>query len=212
MWKQKLPFAFIALLFGLFLVTCDGGGDVGDNSTTPNVYYDTLNYGGIAYKTVKIGNRTWMAENLNYKIDSSWCYDNDESKCYRYGRWYTWNAAKNACPSGWHLPYRQEWADLAIAAGGTGEYGNEGSAGTKLKTKNEWAENSGTDDFGFSALPGGFSNNGENVSLYLFGFWWTATEYDSKKAYARKMGAQDKYVAENDMEKDYGLSVRCVQD
>ncbi len=80
---------------------------------------------GNVYRTVKIGNQVWMAQNLNYEVNDSWCYGNDEANGKKYGRLYTWDAAKVACPVGWHLPSRQEWNDLMVAAGGERGGGKE---------------------------------------------------------------------------------------
>jgi hypothetical protein len=72
---------------------------------------------GQTYKTVTIDGKTWMAQNLNYKAEGSWCYNDDESNGNIYGRLYDWDTAKTACPVGWHLPTRQEWDDLVAYVG-----------------------------------------------------------------------------------------------
>jgi uncharacterized protein (TIGR02145 family) len=171
---------------------------------------------GKKYRTAVIGGNRWMAENLNYRSQAgkSWCYDNNNSNCDKYGRLYDWNTAWLVCPPGWHLPTRNEWVNLAKFAGGTGAYGTSGKAGKKLKSTSGWnGGGSGTDEFGFSALPGGirdcygdkFSGIGED------GNWWTATEYGRDRAYYRYIYSKKDYVSEYDAYKEYGYFVRCIQ-
>ena len=87
---------------------------------------------GQAYRTVKIGNLVWMAENLGYKMGTSCCHGNDVSNCQIYGRLYAWEDAMQACPWGWRLPDTEEWVDLIEAAGGSAV------AGKQLKSKEGW--------------------------------------------------------------------------
>lgn len=76
---------------------------------------------GKTYKTVKIGNQIWMAENLNYDVGSgSYCYDNDLANCSKNGRLYTLEAARKAVPRGWHLPSKNEFDQLLSYLGGSG--------------------------------------------------------------------------------------------
>jgi uncharacterized protein (TIGR02145 family) len=175
---------------------------------------------GKKYNVVKIGNKRWMAQNLNYKTGYSWCYENDDSKCQQYGRLYDWNTAKSACPSGWHLPSRVEWGELAKAAGGTGDYGASGSAAKALKSTGGWKASqgksgNGTGDFGFSALPGGmtFSGNGNRFSSAgEIGQWWTVTENGKDYAYERSMVDIGNSMGEDSQLKGFAFSVRCVGD
>jgi uncharacterized protein (TIGR02145 family) len=120
------------------------------------------------YRTVRIGNLTWMAENLNYKIGDSCCYANNEANGGKYGRLYTWDDAMAACPAGWRISTDADWDDLVSAAGGSGV------AGERLKSR-EWG---GTDDFGFAALPGGNGYEWCNYFRYagFSGYWWSDTE------------------------------------
>jgi uncharacterized protein (TIGR02145 family)/uncharacterized repeat protein (TIGR02543 family) len=182
-----------------------------DTSTT-GTFNDTRN--NKRYKTVKIYDQTWMAENLNYQSSTgnSWCYGNNTDSCKKYGRLYDWETAKTVCPTGWHLPSRFEWGNLATSAGVGWDYG--GTAGKKLKSTSGWNSNgNGSDDFGFSALPGGgrgsdggFTDGGND------GYWWTASEYSSGSAYCRFMLYYSNSVGEYDYDKLNGFSVRCVKD
>jgi len=163
---------------------------------------------GKRYYTRVIGGKRWMAENLNYQTASgSWCYGSDNSNCGKYGRLYDWKTAKTVCPAGFHLPSRQEWNDLEANAGGN-------TAGKKLKTRSGWSNNgNGTDEYGFSALPGGYRfSGGSFYNAGNNGYWWTATEGNSGSAYRRDMNYYDDYVYENYYVKSYGYSVRCVED
>ncbi len=181
------------------------------------------------YKTVKIGSQTWMAENLNDNIDGSVCYNNDNSNCDKYGRLYDWAAAMNLssscnsaycrskigakhrgiCPAGFHIPTDAEWSALYQYTDGTN------GRGVKLKTASDWTYYSGlpsgTDNFGFAALPGGFGNpNGNFYSAGFRSFWWSSSESSNTYAYGwgihfHEKSYRDKYVKSN------LFSVRCIK-
>lgn len=123
---------------------------------------------GKAYKTVKFSNvgQTWMAENLNYKIDGSRCLLDKKANSKKYGRLYTWNAAMKACPTGWRMPSLRDWLTLFIGEAGwdglnEGPKGEILEIGEKLKSKSGWQRN-GTDVLKFSVLPGGIANIKKN--------------------------------------------------
>ncbi len=157
------------------------------------------------YKTVKIGEQTWMAENLNHDAKGSKCYGNKPANCKKYGKLYDWETAMEACPSGWHLPSVNEWKALDDFVGG------EDVAWGKLKAKSGWNEDgNGTDEFGFSALPGG-GGGGRGGGIGRIGFWWSANERNSLNAYARfidNFDSEDSFWDE--YEKSTLFSVRCV--
>jgi uncharacterized protein (TIGR02145 family) len=180
---------------------------------------------GKKYVYVEIGTQTWMAENLNYNASGSKCYDNSEANCTTYGRLYNWATAmalpsncnsnscssqinakhKGICPTGWHIPSDDEWITLTIYVGI--------NLGTKLKAKSGWNVNNGTDNYGFSALPGGYGNSsGSFYGVGYSGGWWSSTENNASDAYGRGM-----YYLHADADRDYYgkaflYSVRCVQD
>ena len=136
---------------------------------------------GQVYKTVKIGDQWWMAENLNYAytvpiknleypLDSaSFCYNNDPDYCFKYGRLYVWKAAmdcennnncknynddlksRGICPEKWHIPSVNEWKTLIDIAN---------NFAIDLKSTKEWLDDgNGSNVFGFNVLPAGFIDN-----------------------------------------------------
>lgn len=167
---------------------------------------------GQTYRTVTIGFQTWMAENLNYKTANSYCYDNNANNCIKYGRLYTWNAAKTACPSGWHLPTQAEMNTLIATVGGA----NDASS---LKSTSGWddynGENgNGTDEFSFSALPAGVRDtSGKFRTAGWQVYFWSSTEYESDKAFCMNLYY---YNGDGVMLGPYykvtGYSVRCIKD
>jgi uncharacterized protein (TIGR02145 family) len=197
---------------------------------------------GKTYKAVKIGKQTWMAENLNYETENSWCYNDSSKYCDKYGRLYTWAAAidsialandrtnpqncgngktclfskklQGSCPSGWHLPSRAEWLTLFVAVGG------KSVAGQKLMSTSGWEQGIGTDDYGFSALPAGSTRFDDLGSFAKF--WSTTmdsnytrgdTIFDvSSNAYAMNLYYGTEYADVKSHGKNIGVSIRCVMD
>ena len=179
-------------------------------------------------QSVKIGTLTWTRQNINIETPDSWCYDNDPSNCKKYGRLYTWEAAKKVCAGmggRWRLPADKEWDNLMKAAGA----GDEDVAGKKLKSKSGWdrcedrKENgeydeeycvesgNGTDDYGFSGLPGGSRDDvGSFNAIGTSGNWWSATENGADRAYFRSMRYSSGLVNKANYYKSVGNSVRCV--
>jgi uncharacterized protein (TIGR02145 family) len=83
------------------------------------VPYDTLrdSRDGRSYEAVHVGSQIWMARNLAYPMDGSWCYDRDTVLCRELGRLYTRTQAEHACPAGWRLPTGADWDTLFKAVG-----------------------------------------------------------------------------------------------
>jgi len=170
------------------------------------------------YNKVTIGTQTWMAENLNYEHDSSWCFSNDTAECSTYGRLYKWEQADTICPSGWHLPTDSEWKILEEYVGMSSSYSDltgyrtSGDVGYYLKSASSWPTGGyGTDGYYFSVLPAGFRKPGGNfTSLGHNALFWTATDNESR-AYGRLLFYQ-KGIERSLFTKQYGASVRCVKD
>jgi len=193
----------------------------------------TLNGG-----TVTIGEQVWMKENLNCNVNGSKCQINQESNCDTYGRLYNWATAMNLpascnssycssqinakhqgiCPSGWHIPNDADWNVLMkFVNPSCSDYSDCAGAGTKLKSSNLWISYSGdpkgTDEYGFSALPGGYGDSvGSFGDVGIDGLWWSATESNANYAFYRGMYYNYEYVDRYDYYKNNLFSVRCLQD
>jgi uncharacterized protein (TIGR02145 family)/uncharacterized repeat protein (TIGR02543 family) len=184
---------------------------------------------GKEYRRITIGTQVWMGENLGYDVpgvETDVCYNNSADSCAKYGRLYNWNTAlggtkssstnpsgiQGVCPEEWHIPSDAEWTALVTYVGGLS------TAGTKLKSSQYWISYSGvpagTDEYEFSALPGGGGYSGGSFKYVNdLGHWWSATESSTTgKAWLRRMNYNSEKVDRFDDSKTYPLSVRCVQD
>lgn len=180
---------------------------------------------GQTYETVKIGTQMWMAQNLNYETANSYCYRDSAKYCSKYGRYYTWAAAKKACPSGWHLPTEADFKTLIGAVGGSSD-AEGGIASYVLKSTNGWNDagidfsGNGTDDYSFAAFPAGirYYSNGD-YGVGSSAEFWSSTEDDRDSDCAVHL-----YLGYTDVDnyasgeilygiyKENGLSVRCIKD
>jgi len=160
------------------------------------------------YKTVIIGGQRWMAENLNYVVgnnNQSRCNGDNNTNCVDYGRLYTWTTASNSdvCPTGWHLPTKGEWETLINSTT------ERGVAGKELKATEKWVSGgNGTDDYGFSALPGGRNLGPNGGEVGTSGYWWL----DGSTAFFYEMNTGDEIKGPTSVgNPDIFASVRCVE-
>ncbi len=181
---------------------------------------------------VKIGNQTWTVKNLDVDTfrngdpipearaeeewessgqngEPAWCYyDNDPANGEKYGKLYNWHAVNDSrglAPLGFHIPTNEDWEELVAFLGG------KEKVGKKLKATYYWSEKEkGTDEVGFSALPGGYRIRvGSFANLGIRASWWTSSERDQKNAWMRYEEGIWVWAADP---KATGLSVRCIKD
>ncbi|MCO6491630.1 MAG: WG repeat-containing protein [Phaeodactylibacter sp.] len=157
------------------------------------------------YRTLSLNGLTWMADNLNYageKQSLGVCYDNDEKNCARYGRLYTWQEARLACPGGWRLPTYDEWRSLIAS------FDQPKKAGSP--TYEALLEGGET---GFAAKRGGYRyTDGSFEYLGLRGYYWTATDYGPDNAWGYVFDATKEEVERVNGTKSWGFSCRCVKE
>ena len=191
------------------------------------------------FKTVKIGDQVWSADNLNtdrfangdlipemksnFEWESSgknqqpaWCYyNNDPDNGQVYGKLYNWFAVadpRGLCPTGWHVPNDEEWTTLEDFLGGSdyaGEYMKEAGTSHWFASQNIGASNSS----GFSGLPGGFRGKDESFdNIGINGYWWCSTQSSTLTAYNRNLFYYSSTVYRYYPNKVLGFSVRCLKD
>jgi len=153
--------------------------------------------------------KQWMMQNLNVKTNQSYCYDDAEKNCLRYGRLYTWASAQQVCPSlgnGWRLPTDNEWRQLAKHYGGI-------SADSDDKGKSAYAALVSQGTSGFRAvLGGGRSSDSHYARIEAHGFYWTASEIDKAHGWYYNFGKGGQALHRQDGgEKESAFSVRCVR-
>lgn len=162
---------------------------------------------GNVYNTIIIGNKTWMTQNLNYITKDSWCYENKDENCDKYGRMYNWETVMNnseksgtqgICPQGWHVPTYSDWEELAAEYKKTKDLLEGEISGFEMK-------------FGGCRFP-----NGKFEFLNLAATYWTSDidKEDDKYvitfyAYKDKV---NKPLTSYSTNKTYGQYLRCVRD
>jgi uncharacterized protein (TIGR02145 family) len=169
------------------------------DSRNNNLFVDPRN--GKNYRTIKIANQIWMAENLAYKPDSGkyWAYDNDISSVTKSGYLYNWKTAKQVCPSGWHLPSKDEFTILL------NQYGGEGTSAYKQLIPKG--------NSGFMMLESGLRYGSNFVPVIDGTVFWTSTLFKKHKCWAVVMDRSNQNIyLYSSFNSNFGLQVRCIKD
>ncbi len=160
---------------------------------------------GKIYKTVQIGKQVWMAQNLAFTdtLIEAVCYGNSSAVCDKYGALYTWYAAVESCPKGWHLPSQIEFDSLIGKV-----------AGDKKTAYNVLILGGGS---GFDGLLGGYVSDlglrGYHfIGLEKFGFYWTSSAKQSSADASCFQFTTLQSAKMNKGKKGWLMSVRCVKD
>lgn len=204
-------FLYLSLCFCLILFNACKR----DTTLPPNTFVDDRD--GQRYTYIEVDGAVWMAQNMNYNILGS--QYNDDNPFSEYGRLYTFEQAKDACPNGWHLPTEAEWKvfeySLGMAATELNALGYRGhNIGSSFKSKDGWIQGSGDNAFMFNVYPAGYYNNNDK-NFYDIGRAakiWTASDSGSTTGWFR--GLSDSFSGINRYwtSKNDHLSCRCMQD
>ncbi|MFA6978193.1 MAG: FISUMP domain-containing protein [Ignavibacteriaceae bacterium] len=194
-------------------------------TTTFTCGTSTIDYGGKTYHTVQIGSQCWLKENLEIgdmiqsSIDMSdngiiekYCYDSNPANCGLYGGLYKWNevmqygtsaSTQGICPSGWHIPTKEEFDVLNTTVSGNSNALKAVGQGT--------GSGLGTNTSGFSALIAGYRQiDGTFSNLGINTFMWSSTM--GNQPYRLWLQADDAVTHLDIDYETYGMSVRCIKD
>ncbi len=142
--------------------------------------------------------RTWMAENLNYETESSYCYKSEPAYCGKFGRLYTFESAKEACPEGWRVPTRLDWMMLFSA------YGGDAVAGVSLKEGG---------DSNLDLFLGGFGDaSGSFKGVGVEGNYWDSEEISGNTAGVITVRNSSPGIFHSKIGKAHRNSCRCIKD
>ncbi|MBR6855088.1 MAG: hypothetical protein IKN03_06805 [Fibrobacter sp.] len=200
----------IGLIF-ILLSVCIAAAAPAKKSPSKNKFKDPRD--GHTYRIVKIGNHNWLAENLTYKTRGSYCYNDDNENCHKYGRLYTWKAAMNACPTGWRLPDRKDWNFLSKYLGASKKNGfRVKQAGQRICFGNNemWSPYCEATKSSFN-VPGQSDAHFAYEDMDKSAFFWTATEETTYIANFVTIGGYNERYAERAIEENNAFSVRCIQ-
>ncbi|MFZ4402316.1 MAG: fibrobacter succinogenes major paralogous domain-containing protein, partial [Bacteroidales bacterium] len=245
------PLMIIGLIF-ILTISCKKENSTSQTPTptpTPSsgiIFNPNLNYGtvtdidGNVYKTIVIGSKTWMAENLrvtHYRNgdpiingNTNWggadtgkyCeYNNNPINSLTYGKLYNWYAVddiRGLAPTGWSVqdfyPFTTYLGGLSIVGGKLKE----------ISTSHWQSPNVGaTNESGFTALPGGYRDGNSPYSFTLMGYngyYWSSDYHEpvpgsTKRPYNSIIyfdGTSVSRLYTNDLNSRFGYSVRCVKD
>jgi uncharacterized protein (TIGR02145 family) len=214
---------FLVLTIFLPVALASEEASVTDTSGRSGMFEDARD--NETYIWIQIGDQIWMAENLRFATATgSWCWENDTGFCESRGRLYTWDAAKQAPPDGWHLPSDEEWKILEMTLGLSkdqadleGDRGGPGdSTAAVLKKCENWPDEYDgrpipvSNASGFSAVPTGFFARGE-FTHDGYTAWWTATPHPNG-AWLRFLRFFDNKITRVVNRREFAFSVRCVRD
>ena len=163
------------------------------------------------YAWVKIGNLTWMAQNLKFDAKvGSWGYNNDSAFMLTFGRLYNWKTAQASCPKGWHVPSDKEWGSLIQTLGGVDE------AGFKMLAMDTVVKVRGHEDAPatapYSTLLGGVRHpDGSCIGINYWGGCWSSVKVNDSVAKNVIFAHGRKEITVGTNDKMTGFAVRCVK-